>query len=289
MAAIKGVTETGSILDRIVADLVPVREAVMRTEPEPVLREAIAEFADTPWGITNAIETPRGNAPPSAAVQVIAEVKKASPSKGVLAESIEPVAVARAYAAGGAAAISVVTEPNYFQGDIRWLRNVRRAFDAEMPDTRPSLLRKDFVVHPYDILQARAYGGDNVLLIVAMLEDALLTDLLAEARELGLDALVEVHTEPEAERAVAAGVTLYGINNRDLHTFEVDLATTERIRPLLPRDAIVVGESGVHTRADVERLQRAGVRAILVGEAFMTAPDVAAKMTELHASPQAQA
>jgi len=281
VAVIKGVTETGSILDRIVADLAPVREAAMRAEPEAVLREAIDALDGPPWGITAAIQTPRGQAPADAAVQVIAEIKKASPSKGVLAETLEPVAVARAYAAGGAAAISVVTEPNYFRGDLHWLRNVRRTLDAEMPGSRPSLLRKDFVVQPYEVHQARAYGADNVLLIVAMLELDLIRDLLACARDLQLDALVEVHTEAEAEQAVAAGATLFGINNRDLHTFDVDLATTERIRPLLPADAIVVGESGVHTRADVERLHRAGVRAILVGEAFMSAPDVATKMAEL--------
>jgi indole-3-glycerol phosphate synthase len=284
MTGIIGVTKTGSVLDRIVADLVAVREAAMRAEPEAVLREAFAEYAER-WRMSDAIVTPRGNAPASAAVQVIAEIKKASPSKGMLAQTLDPVAIARAYAAGGAAAISVVTEPNYFQGDIRWLRDVRRALSAELPGARPSLLRKDFVVHPYELVQARAYGADNVLLIVAMLEIELMRDLLAQARELELDALVEVHTEAEAERAVKAGTTLFGINNRDLHTFDVDLGTTERIRPLLPPDAIVVGESGVHTRADVERLQRAGVRAILVGEALMTAPDIAAKMAELRPEP----
>ena len=280
MTSIKGVTETGSILDRIVADLVPVREAAMLAEPDAMLRDTIAQY-DDPWRLSDAIATPRGSAPASAAVQVIAEIKKASPSKGVLAETIDPVAIASAYAAGGAAGISVVTEPNYFQGELRWLREVRRALLNDLPGARPSLLRKDFVVHPYELLQARAYGADNVLLIVAMLEDELLRDLLAQAQELGLDALVEVHTESEAERALASRAWLFGINNRDLHTFKVDLATTERIRPLLPPDAIVVGESGVHTRSDVERLHRASVRAILVGEAFMTAPDVAKKMAEL--------
>jgi indole-3-glycerol phosphate synthase len=280
VASIRGVTETGSVLDRIVADLAPLRGQWMQMEPEQVLRERFPEY-DSPWRLSSGIATPRGSAPATASVQVIAEVKKASPSKGVLAETLDPVAVARAYAAGGAAGISVVTEPNYFQGELHWLRDVRHLLSKELPGARPSLLRKDFVVHPYDILQARAYGADNVLLIVAMLEDELIRDLLALARELELDALVEVHTEAEAERAVACGAWLYGINNRDLHTFNVDLATTERIRPLLPPDAIVVGESGVHSRADVERLQRAGVRAILVGEAFMTAPDVAAKMAEL--------
>jgi indole-3-glycerol phosphate synthase len=280
MQSSKGITQTGSVLDRIVADLAPLLEAAKRSEPVAALRDASTGL-DSAWLLSDAIVNPRGNAPVSASVQVIAEIKKASPSKGMLAETLDPVAIARAYAAGGAAGISVVTEPNYFHGKLEWLRDVRRALAAELAGERPSLLRKDFVVDPYELLQAKAYGADNVLLIVAMLDDALLRDLLAEARGLGLDALVEVHTEAEAGRAVKAGATLYGINNRNLHTFEVDLATTERIRPLLPADAIVVGESGVHTRADVERLQRAGVRAILVGEAFMTAPDVASRMAEL--------
>lgn len=280
MTSISGVTETGSILDRIVADLRDVRAREKRDEPEAALRERFAEF-EARWRLSDAIARPRGAAKDSGAMQLIAELKKASPSKGVLAADLDHVAVAKAYAEGGATGISVLTEPNYFQGSLEHLRVVRRALEAELSDTRPSLLRKDFVVEPYELLQARAYGADNVLLIVAILDDALLRDLLSQATELELDALVEVHTEAEAERAVAAGATLYGINNRDLHTFNVDLATTERIRPLLPSDAVVVGESGVHTRADVERLQRAGVGAILVGEAFMTAPDVAAKMAEL--------
>jgi indole-3-glycerol phosphate synthase len=199
----------------------------------------------------------------------------------VLTETLDPVAIARAYTLGGATGISVLTEPKYFQGSLQYLLDVREALEREFPGIRPSLLRKDFVTDPYEIVEARAYGADNVLLIVAMLEQPLLRDLLAAARDEGLGALVEVHTEAEAERAIAAGATLFGINNRDLHTFHVDLAVTERIRPLLPADAIVVGESGVHTRADAERLQRAGVQAILVGEAFMTAPDIAAKMAEL--------
>jgi indole-3-glycerol phosphate synthase len=236
---------------------------------------------DAQWPLTRAITTPRGLAPAGAAVQIIAEIKKASPSRGVLAETLDAVAIAEAYTAAGAAAISIVTEPNHFQGDLRWLRRVRERLAATHPATRPSLLRKDFTFDSYQLLQARAYGADSALLIVAMLDDALLRDLLAEAQSLDLDALVEVHTEAEAERAVKAGATLFGINNRDLHTFKVDLGTTNRVRPLLPADAVVIGESGVHTRADVERLHRAGVRAILVGEAFMTAPDVAAKMAEL--------
>ena len=280
MTSTRGVTETGSVLDRIVADMLDALDAAKRATSEADLRGRFAAY-DATWPLSRAIASPRGRAPVDAAIQIIAEVKKASPSKGVLAEQIDPVAIARAYALGGAAGISVVTERNYFQGDLEWLRAVRLALSSELPDARPSLLRKDFLTDPYQVVEARAYGADNVLLIVAMLDDALLTDLLASARDLGLDALVEVHTEAEAERAINAGASLFGINNRDLHTFRVDLATTERIRPVLPAGAIVIGESGVHTRDDAERLQRAGVRAILVGEAFMTAPDVAAKMAEL--------
>jgi indole-3-glycerol phosphate synthase len=275
----RGVTQTGSILDRIVAD---GREDLARRKrevPEAALRERFA-FRDATWDLSKAVETPRGAAT-AGKVQIIAEIKKASPSKGILAETFDPVVIGRAYAAGGATGISVLTEPTYFKGSLEHLLAVREMLERELPDARPSLLRKDFVTDPYEIVEARAYGADNVLLIVAMLELALLRDLLAAARQAGLGALVEVHAEAEAEQAIECGATLFGINNRDLHTFNVDLATTERVRPLLPADAIVIGESGVHTKADVERLHRAGVRAILVGEAFMTAPDVAAKMAGL--------
>jgi indole-3-glycerol phosphate synthase len=277
---IRGVTETGSILDRIVADKRDQVERWKREQPVTSLQSRLYEY-DLQWPLSQAISAPRGKAPATAAVQIIAEVKKASPSKGVLAEDLDPVATATAYATGGATAISVVTEQNYFQGDLKWLTQVRKRLTSDSPGGRPSLLRKDFIVEAYEVLQARAYGADNILLIAAMLDVALMRDLLAQAEELELDALVEVHTEAEAAQAIEAGATLFGINNRDLHTFEVDLATTERIRPLLPQDAIVVGESGVHTKQDVERLQRAGVRAILVGEAFMTSPDIIAKMAEL--------
>jgi indole-3-glycerol phosphate synthase len=280
MTSTRGVTRTGSILDKIVEDRRPVVARQRLDEPASFLKDRIAEHAEL-WGMTSSVTSPRGNAPADAKVQIVAEIKKASPSKGVLAETLDADAIARAYALGGAAGISVLTEPNYFLGSLEHLLTVRRCLERDFPGTRPSLLRKDFLIEPYELLQARAYGADNVLLIVAMLEQTLLVDLLQGARDLGLDALVEVHTPEEAERAVAAGATLYGINNRDLHTFDVDLAVTERIRPLLPSDAVVIGESGVHSRDDVERLHRAGVRAILVGEAFMTSPDIAAKMDEL--------
>jgi indole-3-glycerol phosphate synthase len=282
LARTPGVTETGSILDRIVADGHDRLARRKQQLPEAHLRQ-LASSMTPPWPLSAAIMSPRGPAATPTAVQVIAEVKKASPSRGVLADHLDVLGVAKAYAASGATAISVVTEPKYFLGDLDWLLQIRTALDHDLLSERPSLLRKDFLVDPYQLLEAHAFGADTVLLIVAMLDDSLLSELMAGARELGLDALVEVHTQAEADRAVKAGASLFGINNRDLHSFKVDLATTERIRPMLPEDAIVVAESAVHTKADVQRLKAAGVRAILVGEAFMTAPDVAAKLAELRA------
>lgn len=280
MTSFRGVTDTGSILDKIVADRREGVEARKHRESEADLRTRFDSF-DPQWGLTKAITAPRGHAPAEADVQIIAEIKKASPSKGVLAPDLDHRRVAKDYALGGAAALSVLTEENYFLGSLEWMRDVRTLLTEMLPGERPSVLRKDFLIEPYELVQARAYGADNILLIVAMLELELLRDLLQHAEALGLDALVEVHNEAEAERAVQSGARLLGVNNRDLHTFKVDLGVTERIRPLLPPDAVVVGESGVNTRADVERLHGAGVRAILVGEAFMTSPDIAAKMAEL--------
>jgi indole-3-glycerol phosphate synthase len=274
----RGVLDTGSVLDRIVADARGPLEQRKREVPAATL--LVDSRFEPGRGLSEAISRlPDGS--PRTRMAIIAEIKKASPSRGVLTGNLNHRRVALDYANGGATGISVLTEVNHFAGDLGWLRDVRETLDAEIGTARPSLLRKDFTFDAYQIAEARAYGADNVLLIVAMLDDALLRSLLDEARGLGLDALVEVHTPEEAERAVKAGASLYGINNRDLHTFAVDLATTERIRPLLPSDAIVVGESGVHTRADAARLQAAGVSAILVGEAFMTARDIAAKMREL--------
>ena len=280
MTARHGVTDTGSILDRIVADSRERLEHKKAARPEAALTARLADY-DGQWRLSQAISAPRGYARAVDLIQIVAEMKKASPSRGVLAAELDQARVAREYALAGAAAISVVTEENYFLGKLDWLREVRLLLQAEFPEARPSLLRKDFLVDPYEVVEARAYGADTILLIVALLEAPLLRDLIDRAGALEMDALVEVHDEAEAARAVAAGAALFGVNNRNLHTFEVDLATTERIRPLLPPDAVVIGESGVNRRADVERLQAAGVRAILVGEAFMTAPDIAAKMAEL--------
>jgi indole-3-glycerol phosphate synthase len=214
-----------------------------------------------------------------AGVSVIAEVKRASPSRGPIAPGVDASEVARAYLAGGAAAISVLTDEPFFSGSLDDLRVVAALAHA---DARPRpVLRKDFVIDVFQIVEARAAGADAVLLIVAALPEGLLRELLAATREQDMQALVEVHDERELELALADGATLIGINNRDLRTFQVDLAVSERLAPLAPPGVTLVGESGIRTRDDVARLGRAGVHAVLVGESLMTAPDRAAAVREL--------
>ena len=205
---------------------------------------------------------------------VIAEVKKAAPSRGVIRADFDPVAIARAYAGAGAAAISVLTEERFFQGSLDYLEAIRAA-------VRVPLLCKDFVVDAYQIVEARARGADAVLLIAAILADAELRELLAAAREHGLDCLVEAHTEGEVERSVAAGARAVGINNRDLRTFVTSLSVCERLRPLVPADRVTVAESGIETSADLARLARSGFGAFLVGESLMRAPDPGAALRDL--------
>jgi indole-3-glycerol phosphate synthase len=205
---------------------------------------------------------------------VIAEVKKASPSRGVIRADFDAVAIARRYAAGGAAAISVLTEERFFQGSARHLQAIRAA--VELP-----LLRKDFLFDPYQLAEARAWGADAALLIVAMLDDAQLRELHGAALELGLDVLVEAHTHDEVVRAVDAGATLIGVNNRDLNTFVTTLATAERLRAVIPAGTLAVAESGIETAADVARLRAAGYDAFLVGESLMRADDPGAALRAL--------
>jgi indole-3-glycerol phosphate synthase len=213
-------------------------------------------------------------------LRLIAEVKKASPTRGVFEAEMDPVARARQYAAGGAAAISVLTEPRHFRGDLAYLSAIRNALPAG-GGHRPPLLRKDFLFDPYHLYEARAAGADAVLLIVAILGDALLAELIALAGTLQLGVLVEVHDEQEVERALRAGAEVIGINNRDLRTFHTDLATTARLRPRIPAGKVVVSESGIRGRDDVCSLRSLGVDAILVGESLMMAGDIPAKMAEL--------
>jgi len=209
-----------------------------------------------------------------AGISLIAEVKRASPSKGLLRPDLDPGALAREYEMGGAAAISVLTDEHFFQGGLDHLRAVRQRVDLPV-------LRKDFILDPYQVYEARAAGADAILLIVAALSDDALHSLHRLAAELGLAALVEVRSAAELVRALKVGPRIVGVNNRDLHTFEVDLETTARLRPLVPAEVALVSESGVHSRADVVRLESIGADAILVGEALVRAQNVGAKIREL--------
>jgi len=256
------------ILDRIVADNRLELEARKKALPLAELKKLAGEKA-RPVDFALAL---RGDG-----VKLIAEVKKASPSRGIIRADFNPVEIARVYAGNGAAAISVLTEPGYFQGSLNHLKEIASA----LGEGRIPLLRKDFIFDPYQVYESRAYGADALLLIVAILSPERLKELLALSRELGMSCLVEVHNEAELEIALDSGVMIIGINNRDLTTFEVDISVTERLRPLIPPGRIVVSESGIANRSGMERLKSLGVDAVLVGEALMTAPNIAARMKEL--------
>ncbi|MBI1918618.1 MAG: indole-3-glycerol phosphate synthase TrpC [Planctomycetes bacterium] len=212
-------------------------------------------------------------------VRFLCEVKKASPSAGVLRADFDPVAIARTYELHGAACISVLTDAPFFQGSLAHLSAVREA--VALP-----LLRKDFLIDPYQLLEARVAGADAVLLIAEILDDATLACLLREARGLGLHTLTEIHDEENLPRVLEAGARLVGINNRDLRTFETSLAHTLRLARDLPPNVCLVSESGIRTRDDVLRLGQAGVRAVLVGESLMRSPDIGRKLDELRGIPQ---
>ncbi len=205
---------------------------------------------------------------------VIAEVKKASPSRGVLRPDFVPAAIAESYQRGGAACLSVLTDVQFFQGSLAYMEQARAA--CELP-----VLRKDFFIDPYQVFEARAAGADCVLLIAACLDDALMRDLESQAHALDLDVLVEVHDGKELDRALRLATPLVGINNRDLRSFEVRLETTLTLLAQVPRERLLVSESGIGTRADVQRLRDAGVSAFLVGEAFMRAADPGAALAAL--------
>jgi indole-3-glycerol phosphate synthase len=206
-------------------------------------------------------------------IALIAEVKKASPSAGVIRSDFDPVRIAQEYEAAGASCLSVLTDEQFFQGSLKFLQQIRDS--VKLP-----LLRKDFIIHERQILESIEAGADAILLIVAILTDDELRRFHALARGAGLAALVEVHDAPELHRALAAGAELIGVNNRDLKTFTTDLATTETLAPLAV-GKLLVAESGIHTRADVQRLERCGAQAILVGESLMRSDSISAKISEL--------
>jgi indole-3-glycerol phosphate synthase len=210
----------------------------------------------------------------SGEIRLIAEVKKASPSKGVIREDFDPVDIAKTYARSGAHCLSVLTEKKYFQGNLEYLGEIRKA--VPLP-----LLRKDFIIDEYQVFEARAAGADAILLISACLERRQIEDLISIATELALDVLVESHTYKELDRALLAGASLVGINNRDLYTFSVSIQSTLDLLKDIPEDRIVVSESGIRSREDVLRLQQAGVDAILVGESLMREKDIGKKVKEL--------
>lgn len=207
-------------------------------------------------------------------LRIIAELKKASPSRGLIRADFDPVALAEAYARNGAVALSVLTDEKYFQGKLAYLDQIRARVDLP-------LLRKDFVVDPYQIRESRARGADAILLIVAALSRSELADLHTEAGEAGLASLVEVHSEEELDAAVEIGAKIIGINNRDLRTFEVSLETTRRLAPKLPRGVIAVSESGIRKRADLLDLARHGISCFLIGEQLMSADDPGRRLAAL--------
>jgi len=207
-------------------------------------------------------------------IRLIAEVKQASPSRGMLSPNLNPTKLAQTYAEGGAAAISVLTEEDYFMGSIEHLAAIREV--VKLP-----LLRKDFIFDPYQVYESRAYGADALLLIVAILSQEQLRELVSLSHSLGLKCLVEVHNGDDVERAVLSEAEIIGINNRDLNTFAVDINTTRRLRRLVPKEKIIVSESGIKSQKDVEKLGKWGVHAVLVGEALVTASDIPAKIKEL--------
>lgn len=253
------------ILDDIVRDKLVEIEERKRVIPESEMR-IMATKQPATHDFAGALRGP--------GIRLIAEVKKASPSRGLIRADFDPVSLAKIYTENGAAAISVLTDEKYFQGKPEYLKNIRQ--NITLP-----LLRKDFILEPYQVYESRAYGADALLLIVAILTPESLQQLLALSHGLGMKALVEVHNEEEIHIALNSGAQIIGINNRDLKTFKVDLGTTERLHTLVQFDRIVVSESGIKTREDIAFLRSKGVHAVLIGETLMASDDIPNKIKEL--------
>lgn len=258
-------TKTGTILDRIVEARRERLVLDQRRVPLAVLKMAV-KGADAPRDFAGGLARD--------GVNVIAELKKASPSRGVLREQFDPVRLARGFETAGAVAVSVLTEEEHFQGSLEYLRKVRK--DVKLP-----ALRKDFIVDAWQVWEARAAEADSFLLIVAVLGDTALRELIALGRELGMEPLVEVYTAEELARALDAGARIVGVNNRDLRTFEVRVETSLALVEMIPEECIAVSESGLRTREDLARLRAAGFDAFLIGEHLMQARDSEAALCEL--------
>lgn len=267
-----------TVLERIIAtkqaEITQARVVVGEASLQAAVQERLQQ--DPPRGFAAALQArvAQAAASPSATPAVIAEIKKASPSKGVIRPDFDPVAFARSYERGGATCLSVLTDRDYFQGHDDYLRQARAA-------TRLPVLRKDFTVDPWQVLEAAAMGADCILLIVAALADAQMAELEACAREHRLDVLVEVHDAAELERALRLSSPLLGINNRNLHDFSVTLDTTLSLLPQVPADRLLVTESGIFTRADIRLMRDNGVDTFLIGESLMRADDPGTALAEL--------
>jgi indole-3-glycerol phosphate synthase len=255
------------MLEKLYAAAAAARAVDEAREPLDVVRARAAGRMSERRGFRAALVAAPGPA-------IIAEIKRASPSVGLIVRELDPAAIARDYEAAGADAVSVLTEADHFLGDLAYVDIARRA-------TRLPILRKDFLRNRYDVAQSAAYGADCVLAIVAGLDDRELAEMFDEAARYALDVLVEVHDERELSRAIAAGATLLGINNRDLRTFETNLAVTAELLPLVPPSIVVISESGVRSREDVQPLFAAGARGFLIGESLMRAADKAALLRAL--------
>jgi indole-3-glycerol phosphate synthase len=258
------------ILQKIVNYKEKELAAIRVAQPLTELRARIADLEDQPRGFERALR----DASASGWTTVIAEVKKGSPSRGVIRADFDPLAIAETYQENGAVCLSVLTDEQFFLGNLRYLALIREQIDLP-------LLRKDFICDPYQIFEARAAGADAVLLIAAMLDLHQLRDFSAQARELSLDVLLEVHDEMELETALQTDCGLIGINNRNLRTFVTDLGTTGRLAGMIPPERFVVAESGIECREDILRLTHAGAKAFLIGETLMRAVDMGAKLREL--------